>query len=62
MKEERNLSLGSFVSLAIFACLLVSSIGTSTFLVQKQAFGQGFIKNQPQATPFPGMIEFESGS
>jgi FtsP/CotA-like multicopper oxidase with cupredoxin domain len=55
MKEERNLSLGSFLSLAIFAGLLVSSIGTSSFLLQKQAFGQGFIKNQPQSTPFPGM-------
>jgi suppressor of ftsI len=55
MKEERNLSLGSFVSLAVFAGLLVSSIGTTSFLVQKQVFGQGFIKNQPQPTPFPGM-------
>ena len=55
MKEERNLSIGSFLSLAIFAGLLVSSIGTTSFVVQKQAFGQGFIKNQPQSTPFPGM-------
>src|ERR1041385_713289 len=50
MKQESNLSLGSFLSLAIFAGLLVSSIGTTSFLVQKQAFGQGFIKNQPQTT------------
>jgi suppressor of ftsI len=52
MKKESYLSLGSFVSLAIFAGLLVSNIGTTSFLVQKQAFGLG---NQPQSTPFPGM-------
>ncbi|MDQ6668891.1 MAG: hypothetical protein M3Y53_11800, partial [Thermoproteota archaeon] len=51
MKKE-SLSLASFVSLAIFAGLLVSNIGTTSFLVQKQAFG---LENQPQSTPFPGM-------
>ena len=40
------------MSLAIFAGLLLSNIGTTSFLVQKQAFG---LENQPQSTPFPGM-------
>jgi suppressor of ftsI len=52
MKKESYLSLGSFVSLAIFAGLLLSNIGTTSFLVQKQAFG---LENQPQSTPFPAM-------
>lgn len=52
MKKESNLSLGSFVSLAIFAGLFLSNIGATSFLVQKQAFG---LENQPQSTPFPGM-------
>ena len=51
MKKE-SLSLGSFVALAIFASLLLSNIGTTSFFVQKQAFG---LENQPQSTPFPGM-------
>jgi suppressor of ftsI len=53
MKKE-SLSLGSFVALAIFAGLLVSNIGTTSFLVQKQAFGLEN-RNQHQSTPFPGM-------
>ena len=52
MKKESYLSLGSFVSLAIFVGLLLSNIGTTSFLVQKQAFA---LENQPQSTPFPGM-------
>ena len=52
MKKKSYLSLGSFVSFAIFAGLLLSNIGTTSFLVQKQAFG---LENQPQSTPFPGM-------
>jgi suppressor of ftsI len=51
MKKE-SLSLGSIVALAIFAGLLIFNIGTTSFLVQKQAFGLG---NQHQSTPFPGM-------
>ena len=52
MKKENYLSLSSFVSLVIFAGILLSSIGTTSFLLQKQAFG---LENQPQSTPFPGM-------
>ena len=58
MKKE-SLLLGSFVAFAIFAPLLVifapllvSNIGTTSFLLQKQAFGS---ENQHQSTPFPGM-------
>jgi FtsP/CotA-like multicopper oxidase with cupredoxin domain len=58
MKKVSYLSLSSFLSLAIFAGLLLSSIGTTSFLFQKQAFGSeqsAPAKNQPQSTPFPGM-------
>ncbi|MFL6399868.1 MAG: multicopper oxidase family protein [Nitrososphaeraceae archaeon] len=51
MKKE-SLSLGFFVALAIFAGLLVSNIGITSFLLQKQAFA---LENQHQSTPFPGM-------
>src|ERR1700757_68561 len=52
MKKESYLSLSSFVSLVIFAGLLLSNIGTTSFLLQRQAFG---LENQPQSTPFPEM-------
>jgi suppressor of ftsI len=52
MKKESYFSIGSFVAFVIFASLLLSNIGTTSFFVQKQAFG---LENQPQSTPFPGM-------
>jgi suppressor of ftsI len=56
MRKESYLSLGSFVAFAIFAGLLVSNIGTTSFLVQKQAFGlENQMQNQHQSTPFLGM-------
>src|SRR6476469_5666154 len=56
MKKENYLSSSSFVSLAFFAGLLLSSIGTTSFLLQ-QAFGTEPYRplNPPQSTPFPEM-------
>jgi FtsP/CotA-like multicopper oxidase with cupredoxin domain len=46
------LLLCSSVAIAISTVLLLSNTGTTSFLVQKQAFG---LENQSQSTPFPGM-------
>jgi suppressor of ftsI len=46
------LLLWSSVAIAISTVLLLSNTGTTSFLIQKQAFG---LENQSQSTPFPGM-------
>ena len=51
MKKD-ILLLWSSVAIAISTVLLLSNTGTTSFLVQKQAFG---LENQSQSTPFPGM-------
>jgi FtsP/CotA-like multicopper oxidase with cupredoxin domain len=50
--KKDMLLLWSSVAIAIFAVLLLSNIGTTSFLVQTQAFE---LENQSQSTPFPGM-------